>query len=83
MSDEMTTTRTARPGGIMTDEVGVITGEIEIKTITTDDGRAVAFARYAGADEWYTITDAAAQLRSAVELPDYHTQLVTKYLQAE
>ncbi|WP_433579945.1 hypothetical protein [Nocardia brasiliensis] len=83
MSNEMTTTLTAAPGGIMTDEVGVITGEVEIRSTVTDAGHASAQTRYAGADEWYTITEAAEHLGSPTELPIYHTKLVAKYLGPE
>lgn len=83
MSNELTTTLTAAPGGIMTDEVGVITGEVEIRSTVTDSGQASAQTRYAGAEEWYTISAAAARLGSPTELPVYHTKLVAKYLGPE
>ncbi|MDH6541338.1 hypothetical protein ACFXJO_19325 [Streptomyces lavendulae] len=46
----------AGPGGAMTDEVGVITGPLTLRTTRGADG-AVAFAiQYTDADEWYTLT---------------------------
>lgn len=46
---------TAGPGGLMTDEVGVITGDI---TVATEIRQGLAHIRvqYTGAEEWYTLT---------------------------
>ncbi|MFD1145787.1 hypothetical protein [Saccharothrix hoggarensis] len=49
------------PGGVMTDEVGVITGPLELRT-TLADGELRATVRYEGADEWYAITGASCRL---------------------
>lgn len=46
---------TSTTGGIMTDEAGAITGELEVET-RVEDGSVAARARYAGADEWYAVT---------------------------
>ncbi|MDT0319442.1 hypothetical protein [Streptomyces millisiae] len=46
---------TAPRGGVMTSEVGVITGELELHTGAADDGTLTLRVRYAGAAEWYTI----------------------------
>ncbi|MFD5318146.1 hypothetical protein [Streptomyces sp. NPDC127098] len=46
---------TAPRGGVMTREVGVITGELELHTGAADDGTLTLRVRYAGAAEWYTI----------------------------
>lgn len=55
MTDHTTasTTITAREGGIMTAEVGTITGEVEVSTSLEGDAVATR-VRYAGAEEWYT-----------------------------
>nr|WP_129667315.1 hypothetical protein [Phytoactinopolyspora endophytica] len=45
----------ATPDGVMTNEVGVVTGELELRTSCGDDGTLSLAVRYAGADEWYTI----------------------------
>lgn len=45
-------------GGVMTDEVGVITGELDVITTPLPDGRATVLVRYADAEEWYTMTGA-------------------------
>jgi|AntDryMetagUQ255_1029468.scaffolds.fasta_scaffold00272_3 hypothetical protein len=49
----------APPGGVMTDEVGVITGELELRTACAGDGSVAVHVRYAGALEWYVVTGTA------------------------
>ncbi|GAA1268915.1 hypothetical protein [Saccharothrix xinjiangensis] len=51
----------AGPGGVMTDEVGVVTGDLELRT-TLDDGVLRALVRYEGAEEWYAVTGASCRL---------------------
>ncbi|SEC10363.1 hypothetical protein SAMN05216532_0481 [Streptomyces sp. 2231.1] len=54
---------TAGPGGAMTDEVGVITGNLTVRTTLAKDGRRVCVAvQYIGADEWYVLTGSPAPL---------------------
>jgi hypothetical protein len=44
-------------GGVMTDEVGAITGELELLTCVTPDGRGIeALVSYAGAQDLYTVS---------------------------
>ncbi|AUS78952.1 hypothetical protein C1701_11940 [Actinoalloteichus sp. AHMU CJ021] len=45
----------APPGGVMTDEVGVITGDLELRTECDEHGRVFVWVRYAEADEWYRL----------------------------
>jgi len=49
---------TAGPGGVMTDEVGVVTGDLTVQTEADDDGTLRCQVQYQGADESYTITGA-------------------------
>lgn len=49
------------PGGILTREVGAITGEVEVALVWAGT-YTVAEVRYAGADEWYTVTGDANSL---------------------
>lgn len=77
----LSATFTAPAGGIMTDEVGVITGEVELVSKIAQDNQAVATVRYAGALDWYTITDSAVLLGSPDELPTFHEDAVQKYKQ--
>ncbi|WP_345043480.1 hypothetical protein [Streptomyces sannanensis] len=46
----------AGAGGAMTDEVGVITGDLTVVTRALPGGRADIRVQYADADEWYTLT---------------------------
>lgn len=46
----------APPGGVMTDEVGVITGELELCTTCAEDGSVTVLVRYAAALDWYAVT---------------------------
>ncbi len=45
---ELSSLLTAAPGGVMTDEVGVITGELELRTTRDRDGTLAVEVRYAG-----------------------------------
>ncbi|MGW0363785.1 hypothetical protein [Streptomyces sp. NPDC002990] len=46
----------AGPGGAMTDEVGVITGPLTLRTTALPGGRVRFDVQYTDADEWYTLT---------------------------
>ena len=59
MADVKTADIVTGPGGVMTDEVGVVTGELQLET-TFADGRAALRVRYKDADEWYTVTGGSA-----------------------
>ena len=52
----------AGPGGAMTDEVGVITGDITVATTLQPDGHATIAVQYTDADEWYTLTGSPTPL---------------------
>jgi hypothetical protein len=52
--EKKSTTFTATHG-VMTSEVGVISGELELFTSCTDDGTLTLAITYAGAEEWYTL----------------------------
>ncbi|WP_314247327.1 hypothetical protein [Streptomyces sp. DSM 40907] len=55
----------AGPGGAMTDEVGVITGSLTLRTTVTA-GDLVRFeVQYEDADEWYTLTGSPRTHRGA------------------
>jgi len=47
---------TAGPGGVMTSEVGVVTGDLTLKTEIDDADDVVLRVQYKDADEWYTVT---------------------------
>lgn len=50
-----TTDITAGPGGVMTDEVGVVTGELTLRT-AADGDEVILRVQYKEAEEWYTVT---------------------------
>lgn len=50
------------PGGAMTDEVGVITGDLTIATSLLPVRRAGIRIQYTDADEWYTLTGSPVPL---------------------
>ncbi|WP_432199029.1 hypothetical protein [Streptomyces sp. bgisy027] len=52
----------AGPGGAMTDEVGVITGDLTVATRLLPDGRVGIAIQYTDADEWYTLTGSPVPL---------------------
>ncbi|MEE1782772.1 hypothetical protein PUR71_07560 [Streptomyces sp. SP17BM10] len=50
----ITTGISAGPGGVMTVDVGVITGDLTLRT-TWNGAQALLDVQYTGADEWYTV----------------------------
>ncbi|GAB3855684.1 hypothetical protein GCM10029963_50840 [Micromonospora andamanensis] len=59
------------PGGVMTDEVGVVTGELTLRTDLAD-GRVSLHVQYKDADEWYAVTGGSAPLADAAGLDAVH-----------
>ncbi|CAA9493759.1 MAG: hypothetical protein AVDCRST_MAG25-3512 [uncultured Rubrobacteraceae bacterium] len=48
-------------GGVMTDEAGAVTGELEVRTVA-EAGLLEVSVRYAGAEEWYTVSGSPVPL---------------------
>lgn len=46
---------TPGPGGVATDEVGVVSGELTLRTEVAADGEALLHVQPAGGTEWYTV----------------------------
>lgn len=65
----------AGPGGAMTDEVGVITGDVTLTSEAGPDGTARVRIQYTGADEWYTLTGSPAPLPPET-LAAFHERVV-------
>ena len=62
---------TAGPGGVMTDEVGVVTGDLTLRSEL--DGTALTLrVQYKDADEWYKVTGGKATLKDADDLEAVH-----------
>ncbi|MBV1853384.1 hypothetical protein [Catellatospora tritici] len=62
----LTTNIVAGPGGVMTDEVGVVTGELTLASELGADGLARLKVQYLGAGEWYTVTGATVPVTDPV-----------------
>jgi hypothetical protein len=69
---EKTTDITAGPGGVMTDDVGVITGDLTLRSVAAD-GQVTVRVQYKDADEWYTVTGGKAPLKDEADLDAVHT----------
>jgi hypothetical protein len=64
---------TAGPGGVMTDEVGVVTGDLTVRSEASEQGDLVVHVQYKDADEWYTITGGRAHLADPKDVEAVHT----------
>jgi hypothetical protein len=62
MAEQRTSDIVAGPGGVMTDEVGVITGDLTLRTELSADGQVTLRVQYREADEWYAVTGGTAKL---------------------
>ena len=62
---------TAGPGGVMTDEVGVVTGDLTLRS-ELHAGQVTLRVQYKDADEWYTVTGGRATLSDPADLAAVH-----------
>lgn len=62
---------TTGPGGVMTDEVGVVTGELTLRTEYAD-GQVTLRVQYKDADEWYVVTGGKVALADPAGLDAVH-----------
>ena len=75
--DERRSTIGSTAGGVLTDEVGAVTGDLEIATRMLNAGLLDVRVRYAGAEEWYTVAGSpvsVGELRSSAE--ELHERVV-------
>jgi hypothetical protein len=63
------------PGGVMTDEAGVITGELTVRSELSGDTVTLR-VQYQDADEWYAVTDGRATLADPADLDAVHALFV-------
>ena len=58
MGEELRSAFASTVGGVMTEEAGAVTGELELLTRPAEAGDAQleVLVRYAGAKEWYTVS---------------------------
>jgi hypothetical protein len=64
---------TAGPGGVWTEEVGVITGELTLRTELDGQRDLTLRVQYKDADEWYVIKGGRTRLVDAGDLEPVHT----------
>ncbi len=76
MSEQRTTDITPGPGGVMTDEVGVVTGDLTLRTEVDDTGGVVQRVQYKDADEWYVVTGSRATIADSRDIDAIHAQAV-------
>ena len=60
----------------MTDEVGVVTGDLEIATRLLNAGVFDVRVRYAGAEEWYTVAGSPVAPGDSYPTADLHKRVV-------
>jgi len=63
------------PGGVMTDEVGVVTGELTLRSELAD-GTVTLRAQYKDADEWYAVTNGTVKISDPADLDAVHAVFV-------
>jgi hypothetical protein len=73
--DAKTTDITAGPGGVMTDEVGVITGDLTLRSELAGT-KLTLRVQYKEADEWYVVTGGKATLKNPADLDAVHKIVV-------
>jgi hypothetical protein len=76
VGDSRTTDITAGPGGVMTDEVGVVTGDLTVRTEVDESLAVTVHVQYKDADEWYTVTNGRTTLADAADLDAVHAVAV-------
>ena len=57
----------------MTDEVGVVTGDLTLRTEVDGAGNVVVRTQYKDAEEWYAVTGAKAHLADPKDVDAVHT----------
>ena len=72
----LTTDITAGPGGVMTNEVGVVTGDLTVRTEVGDDGKVQIRVQYKDADEWYKLTGGKASVKDPADAAAIHKIVV-------
>jgi hypothetical protein len=77
--ENLTSDITAGPGGVMTDEVGVVTGELTLRTELGAGGKVTLRVQYREAEEWYAVSGGRCTLREPADLAAVH-QLATGLL---
>ncbi len=74
-ADSRSTDITAGQGGVMTDEEGVVTGDLTLRT-ELSGGEVTVRVQYKDAEEWYAVTGAKATLKDPADLDAVHSVVV-------
>lgn len=77
-AEDLRSTFDSTTGGVMTDEVGAITGELELRTRIEDEA-LTASVRYAGVEEWYSV--AGSPIRFTGDPTASHAELHGRVLE--
>lgn len=72
---EVVTNIVAGPGGVMTDEVGVVTGDLTLRS-RLDGATAALDVQYKDAAEWYAVTGGRIPLACPKDLDAVHALAV-------
>ena len=64
------------PGGVMTDEVGVVTGELTLRS-SIDGKRVTMQLQYKDADEWYHVSGGRFVVTDVADLDVVHALAVS------
>ena len=70
-ADSRSTDITAGQGGVMTDEEGVVTGDLTLRTELAA-GSVTVRVQYKDAEEWYAVTGATTTLKDPADLDAVH-----------
>ncbi|MFI2367764.1 hypothetical protein [Streptomyces sp. NPDC018833] len=62
-------------GGVLTEEVGVVTGDLTVHT-TWVDGEASVTVQYTGAADWFTVSGSPAPCPSEAASRDLHDAVI-------
>jgi hypothetical protein len=63
-------------GGVMTDEVGTVTGDLNLRTEASPNGEVVLRVQYVGAQDWYTVTGGRYRLPDPAQAGRLHQAAV-------
>jgi len=73
MAEQRTADIVPGPGGVMTDEVGVVTGDLTLRTEVEPDGSLTLRVQYREAAEWYVVTGGKAKLADPADIDAVHS----------
>jgi hypothetical protein len=74
--NSLSTDITAPPGGVMTEEVGVITGALTLRTEVDEQLAVTIRVQYKDAAEWYVVTGGRTTLHDPADLDAVHAVAV-------